>query len=164
MNYFDIGIAIPLLWSVYRGFKKGLVIEIASLVALVLGIWGGTNFSHYAASLINENWEVSAKWLPILAFSLTFLAIVIGVFALAKLLERVIKLVALGLVNRIFGALFGMLKVVLILSVVFYLLGTVQQQYHLLPEKLMEESVLFGPIQKIAPALLPHMREWSDLI
>jgi membrane protein required for colicin V production len=162
MNYFDIFIAVPLLWAIYRGFKKGLIIEVASLVALVLGIWGSLNFSDYAATLINENWEVSAKWLPILAFSLTFILIVIAVFSLAKLLEKVVKMVALGLPNRILGALFGALKVVMLLSVIFYLLGTVHEKYPFLPEKALSESLLFTPIQKIAPALLPHMREWSD--
>jgi len=38
MNYFDIMIAIPLIWGIYKGFKKGFIIEIASFIALGLGI------------------------------------------------------------------------------------------------------------------------------
>ncbi len=39
MNWLDIGIAVPLVWGAYVGFKKGLVIELASLAALILGIY-----------------------------------------------------------------------------------------------------------------------------
>ena len=41
MNILDIIFAIPLLWALYRGFRKGLIYMIASLTALLLGVLGG---------------------------------------------------------------------------------------------------------------------------
>ena len=49
MNYFDIIFVIPLLWGAYKGFSKGFVLEIASFVALGLGVWGGLKFSYLSA-------------------------------------------------------------------------------------------------------------------
>ena len=47
MNYIDIILAIPLVWAVYRGFTKGFIIEIASLIAMVLGVYGAIHFSYF---------------------------------------------------------------------------------------------------------------------
>ncbi len=40
MNILDIIFLVPLLFALYRGFKKGLIHMIASLLALILGIVG----------------------------------------------------------------------------------------------------------------------------
>ena len=44
MNYIDIILGILLLLSAIGGFKKGLIVELASLAALILGIWGAIEF------------------------------------------------------------------------------------------------------------------------
>lgn len=161
MSYFDIVVAIPLLWALYKGFRKGLIIEVASLVALILGIWGGLSFSDYAADLIHDQLEVSSEWLPLLSFALTFIAIVVAIFALAKVLEKIIKMVALGMVNRLLGALFGFLKVALICSVVVYVMETINLRFRFLPHNIGEKSVLYAPLSRIAPAVIPLFTEWQ---
>jgi membrane protein required for colicin V production len=44
LNLLDIIILIPLLLFAYNGYKKGLIIEIATLIALVLGIYASIHF------------------------------------------------------------------------------------------------------------------------
>ncbi len=52
MNYIDLIIAIPLVWGVFVGFKNGLIIEVASLAALLLGIFGAIHFSDLTANFL----------------------------------------------------------------------------------------------------------------
>jgi len=106
MNYFDIIIIIPLLWGAFKGFKKGLIIEIASLIALFLGIWGGVKFSSVSGKYLSEMFDISEKIMPLISFAITFIVIVIAVYALAKLLQKFIKMIALGTMNKIAGACF----------------------------------------------------------
>ena len=110
MNYFDIIIIIPLLWGGYKGFKKGLIIEVASIVALLLGVWGGIKFSSISANYLGDMFSISEKLMPLISFALTFILIVIAVFAVAKLIQKVVKVVALSTVNKVAGAAFGILK------------------------------------------------------
>ena len=49
MNTFDIIIAGLLLFGFVRGLFKGLFVEIASLVALIGGVYGAMHFSFYAS-------------------------------------------------------------------------------------------------------------------
>ncbi len=54
MNWLDIVLAIPLLWFTYKGFRNGLIIELASLAALILGIFIALHFSFYAEDYLRR--------------------------------------------------------------------------------------------------------------
>lgn len=159
MNYFDIIIIIPLIWGAYKGFKKGLIIEVASLIALFLGVWGGVKFSSISANYLGEMFEISEKIMPIISFAVTFIVIVIAVFSLAKLLQKFIKLIALGLINKITGAAFGVLKFMLIISVLLSLVNTVNAQINFISPEMKESSLLYKPISKVALIIIPGLKE-----
>jgi membrane protein required for colicin V production len=159
MNYFDIIIIIPLLWGAYKGFKKGLIIEIASLIALFLGVWGGVKFSSVSAKYLGEMFDISEKLMPLISFSITFILIVIAVFALAKLLQKLIKMVALGTINKIAGAAFGVLKFGLIFSVILSLINNINAEIKFISPEMQESSLLYQPISKIAVVVIPGLKD-----
>lgn len=161
MNYIDILIVVPILWGAYKGFRKGFIIEIASLLALFLGIWGGVNFSDYIAPYLREWFNISRELMPLIAFSITFILIVLGVFLIAKLLQKVVSMVALGLVNRLSGMAFGILKFSLILSMILFLLHEVNRKYQFMKPELREGSVLYEPVRKIASTIIPGIDKIS---
>ena len=49
MNVFDIIVSLALGFGFFKGFKKGFVVEIASLSALFFGILGAVKFSNFVA-------------------------------------------------------------------------------------------------------------------
>ena len=63
IEYLDIILAIPLIWGAFMGFKKGLILELASIVALVLGIYGAVKFSDLTADYLNSYFEISSNWI-----------------------------------------------------------------------------------------------------
>ena len=80
MSQIDIILIIPLLWGAVMGFKKGLVLELASLVGLVLGIYGAIKFSDYTAEKLKQYVEITQEWLGLISFLVTFVLIVFAVF------------------------------------------------------------------------------------
>ena len=58
MNYLDIVLALFLVYGAYNGFKKGLIIEIATLIALCLGIYGSILFSDQTAVYLQQEFEI----------------------------------------------------------------------------------------------------------
>ena len=72
MNYIDIILLILLVLSAINGFRKGLIEELAGLAALILGIWAALQFSGLVASLITEYFNYQSKYLPVIAFAVTF--------------------------------------------------------------------------------------------
>ncbi len=159
MNYIDIVICIPLVWGLYKGFTKGLIIEAASLVAFGLGVWGGIHFSDFIAKKISGVFNWTSQYLPVISFALTFLLIVILVYFIAKLIQRLIEGMALGAINKIGGAIFGSLKFALVMSVVIFVLNAIEKSYPVISFKAKAESLLYQPIGKIAPLLIPTLND-----
>ncbi|MES2593007.1 MAG: CvpA family protein [Bacteroidota bacterium] len=159
MNHIDIILCIPLVWGLYKGFTKGLIIEAASLIAFGLGVWGGIKFSDSSAIKIRDWFNWQSPYLPIVSFAVTFLLIVISVYFIAKLVQRMVEGMALSAVNKIGGAVFGVLKFALVMSVMIFMADAVEKSYPLISFKTKEESLLYKPVGKIAPMLIPALND-----
>ena len=159
MNYIDIIIAIPLLWGLYKGFTKGIILEAATLIALGLAIWGAVKFHDFVTVWMRESLNWTSKYMPVISFALIFIGVLVLVFAIAKLLEKIIKAVALGFLNKLAGGIFGILKFGLILSVVIFLLNAIEKNYSFIPPDIKNKSVLYEPVGKIAPLIIPGLKD-----
>ena len=157
MNTIDLVFAILLLWSAYRGYTKGFIVQLATLSALLLGILGAVMFSDITSSLIIKNFDVSGQYLPIISFAVTFVVIVIGVHLFAKMLNKLIDAIALGIVNRLLGVLFSVLKIAFIVSIVLVLINKADNKYNFIPDETKDNSLLYTPLSNFAPMIFPYL-------
>lgn len=159
MNVFDIVIAALLVFAFVRGLMKGFFIEVASLIALVGGVWGAIHFSHFAGDLLEERVDWEENYIALTAFAITFVAIVIGVSLLGRMLTKMADLAALGLINKIFGGVFALLKSVVILSVIFVFFSKINTTVPFVGEETLEKSILYQPVKDIVPTIFPSIIE-----
>jgi len=145
MNYLDIIILIPTLWFAYKGFRHGLIRELASLAALVLGVYAAFTFSNMVEKWINHPNIPKEVY-----FAITFLAVLVAVFFFGRLVEKIIKLLIPEFVNNLLGCLFGIAKVAVIFSVVFYFMNTVDAKEVILTKNIKENSFTYKYIEPIA--------------
>ena len=117
MSIIDIVLGALLLFGVIRGIMKGLFVEIASLVALVLGVYGAIHFSYFASGFLESKVDWNEKTINIVAFAITFVVIVLTISLAGKALTKLADFAALGIINKLAGGVFGALKIGLILSV-----------------------------------------------
>ena len=157
LNTLDIIILVPLLWAFYAGFRKGLIVELASLAALVLGIYIAVHFSFVTADILSRYIDVSPEKMPFIAFIVTFLVVIFVVRLVGKIVEKIIGMVALGFLNRIGGALFSVIKYAVFISVVLLLLN--KFNLGLINEETKKDSRLYAPVEKIAPFLWERLEE-----
>jgi membrane protein required for colicin V production len=162
MNYLDIILAVLLILGVFRGLKNGLFIELASLIGLVAGIYGAIHFSYYAADFLQNRTDWDPDTLNLVAFAITFLIIVIAISILARLLTQVAKLAFLGLVNRLLGALFGLLKTAFIVSVLLMFMNSLSTKNLIIDPEVRQESLIYPYVEPIAPTLLPSILREVD--
>jgi membrane protein required for colicin V production len=159
MNYIDIILSILLLIGLVRGFMKGFVFEIAILGALFLGMYAAFHFASFIQSPLLKIAKMNPRTLSFVSFLVMFLLVAVAVFFLARLFEGLIKIAALGIFNKILGAVFGLFKYAFIISLVLYFFNQLDAQHHYLPPDKKAESHLYYPLLKISPALLPVMTE-----
>ena len=155
MNILDIIIGIPVLWMAYRGFTKGFVIEVTTLIALLLGIYAALNFSSYTAGLLNDYFTLEQQYMTILSFAVTFVVVVIAVVLIGRLLERFVNLIALGFLDKLAGGLFGIVKAAFIISVIFLVINSFDTNESVISPEKKKNSVLYGPVSFLVPAILP---------
>ena len=162
MNYLDIIICVPLLWGIYKGFSKGLIIQVASVAALILGLLCAIRFSGKTAYYLNDCLNLTSNYLPIICFATVFIAVVIIVFLLGKLLERLIKIAALGIVDRLLGVVFGIIKYGLIMGTLLFVMSRLDEKIKIIPEAVKEKSVLYKPVISLIPLVFPLIKKISD--
>jgi membrane protein required for colicin V production len=158
MNTIDLVFAILLLWSAYRGYTKGFIVQLATLSALLLGILGAVMFSDITSSIIIKNFDVSGQYLPIISFAVTFIVIVIAVHLFARMLNKLIDAIALGIVNRLLGVLFSVLKIAFIVSIILVLINKADNKYNFIPNETKDNSLLYKPLSNFAPMIFPYLK------
>jgi len=157
MNYIDIVLAILILIAAVRGFLKGFVFEIASLAAIILGIWVGINFSHYASELMTVHFGWHSEYLWLISFIIIFILIVLIIHLLGNILKRILDACAMGFINKLAGMIFAILKAAFILSLVIIIFDTLDVKTHILPEIMKKESKVYEPLRTFAPGIFPFI-------
>src|SRR5690606_7815899 len=153
MNYIDIVIGLLILFGIVRGLYKGLFVEIASLVALVLGIYCAIHFSYEVGDYMARHVDWEERYVNLAAFILVFCAVIIVVSLAGKLLTKIADFAALGLLNRILGGLFGGLKVAVILGALLVFFEATDNAIRFVDAQKKRTSVLYGPVKEIGETL-----------
>lgn len=118
MNPFDILILVILGYSLVRGLFRGLVKEISSIIGVFGGFYAAytyyTVLAKYLAGLIHN-----ASYLNLLSFLIIFCFILIIVSVLGVIIKYLLNIAFLGWIDRLGGLVFGVIKAILIVSVLF---------------------------------------------
>ena len=150
METLDIIILLPLAWGTYKGFTKGFVMELVSLLAFILGIIIAFKFMHLGIDLIRPYLD-SDSLLPVASFILIFAAVVIGINFIGKILKKFLDYTLLGNLDDIAGAIVGFLKWSFGLSVILWLMNRAEVG---VPDSYTEGSIIFPYLVKYGPYLI----------
>ena len=150
MNVFDIILAALLTFGFIRGLIKGLFVEVASLLALVLGIYGAIHFSYFAGNLLSAYVSWEERYITIVSFAITFALIVLVIALLGKMLTKIADFASLGILNKILGGVFGLLKIGLILSIVLLVFSKLNNTIPFISDDQKESSILYEPVKNLA--------------
>ena len=161
MNYIDIILAVLLFFSAISGFRNGFISELASLAALVLGVWGGIEFSYITTEFLTERMGIESDHLNLISFLVTFVVIVILVHLVANSLSKLIEVAMLGWVNKLTGLVFGFLKTAFILSILLLIFNKIDDDVHILSPQAKSQSRLYEPIRQFAPSVFPFINNWQ---
>ena len=157
MNTVDIVLGIFLLYGLVRGFFRGFLTELASLVGLIAGIYGAIHFSYYAGEFLSQHVDWDIEIINLASLAITFLIIIFVVSLVGKMLTKVADFAALGIVNKLLGAIFGLLKSAFVASVIIMFFMTSNKTLEFVETETLEDSVLYEPVTVIAPIILPSI-------
>jgi membrane protein required for colicin V production len=145
----DVLFLLFMVMAVFRGLRQGLIIAVFSALALIVGLAAAMSLSAGVAGWAAANIHLSSRWLPVIAFILVFLVVVIAVRAGARLAEKAIDLALMGWLNKLGGILLYVAVYNIILSVLlFYAV-----QLHLIGGNTLASSETY-----------PFIRPWGPVV
>jgi membrane protein required for colicin V production len=148
MHLLDLVIAVPLLYFIYKGAVNGLVKEVLNIVGIVLAIFLTFKYMDAFSGMLTPFFEeTSSQYIPFVSASIIFLGTLIIIALIGYLTKELLKAVKLGAVNRVLGALFGLLKSGMIVSTLLLLLAG----FNIPDDKTREESLLYPYITFLGP-------------
>lgn len=161
----DIIVVILLVMAVFKGLRKGLIVAVFSFLAFLIGLAAALKLSTLMAEYIGTNVEISQRWLPFVAFIVVFALVVLLVRLGAKAIEGAVRMMMLGWLNRLGGALFYILIYFFIFSILLFY----TTQLRILKQDTIDASVTYGYIAPFAPniisivgAVIPFFRDMFD--
>ncbi len=145
----DIIFAILILIAVFKGYQKGLIVALFSIIAFILGLAAAMKLSAVVALYLQHNATISASWLPFISFTIVFLVVVVLVGLGGRLIEKTVEMAMLGWLNRIGGILLYLVLYMIIFSVfLFY-----AEKIHLFSESTADSSKVY-----------PFIKDWGPFV
>lgn len=159
MTFIDIFFAGLLLYGLIKGLWKGLFAELAGLLSLLLGLFVAVKFFGFAGKLLEGHVD-NPKHVAIAAFAITFIAVVAGLFVLAKVFTKMASFASLGWLNHILGGFFGLVKMLMIVSVSLNFFLKINYNNTFASQKTLDDSLFFYPVLKVSGAVFPVLEDW----
>ena len=143
-------------WGAYNGFSKGLVKELTSVLSIISGIFLAKNFYPYLDIKLKTIFESESSFISILS-SMIILSLTIMIFKIiARFLTKFLKLIALGLLNRIAGAVFGIIKSLLLLCIVIFIFSKINNITYAIDDATLDQSFLYSNLEKINDIIIDN--------
>lgn len=157
MNPFDILVVIILGYGLVRGLFRGLVKEVASIIGVLGGFY--LAYSYYRNLGAYLGWFTSSQsYQMIIGFLIIFCGVLILVAALAMIIKYLMKIAYMGWADRIGGVVFGLVKGILIVAVIFLILTAFLPKDAGLLRKSLLAPYISGVSEKLALIVSKEMK------
>lgn len=157
-SYLDIFFAIPLIWGIVRGLMSGFIRSLSVFVGLILGITLAQTYAADLSPTIQEWFTLSVRQCLSIAYVTIFVAVMIVVAIIARILDKFLHLILLGWLNKLLGAIFGFFKWAIILSFFIMVIEYANSKFEFLSPEKKSESLLYEPIKKVVPTIMPYVK------
>lgn len=149
MNIIDIIIGVLLIIFALAGCKKGLVIEAFYLASFIIGIYFALYFSDMLSAVLSKIFDCKPEYMALIAFILLFVMVTALIRYIGRLIKDVVDAISLGLFDKIGGFVFGLLKGVLLITILIMLLNNTGLSNKVNREEL-QKSILYANIEYIS--------------
>ena len=143
----DIIFAVVIILALFKGYQRGLIVGLFSLVAVIIGLAAAMKLSTVAAGYIGKAVKISQEWLPVISFAIVFILVVLLIRLGANAIERTVEVVMLGWLNK----LGGIILYAVIYTIVFSVLLFYAEQIKLIKPETIQQSVVYSFIQPWGP-------------
>ena len=160
MNFFDILTLVALIWAVISGWRSGFVSQLFGLVGIVLGVVLSLRYG----AVVGEMFGIDARFSVVAGFLITFVAVLVVATSLSRLIAKVMSFIGLGWVNTLLGIVLSVAKGLLVLSMIYAALYSLNGNSQLIEPAYFDNSISFDIVRKCAEPLFDFWNEAKQAI
>ena len=163
MNILDIILLICFVPALVQGIRKGFIAQAISIISIIAGVWASARFANIVSGWVGQYITASEQVLKVVSFALILVAVFLVLALIGQALEGVFKLVMLGWLNKLLGVVFALLKTGIIVGLVIMAFTSLNDTFHFVKESVLNDSVLYPPLKKIAYEIFPYLKDMFTL-
>ncbi len=159
MNILDIILLVCFIPALVQGFRKGFISQAVAVISIIAGVWMSARFTSLVSAWLGQYIHGSEQILKVAAFAIIFIAVILILTLLGKLLEGTIRLIMLEWLNRLLGVLFSLLKTGLAIGLVIMAFSTLNDTFGFVSKETLDSSILFPPLKDLTYSIFPYLKE-----
>ncbi len=166
MRWFDIIITLVLLGAFIRGIQKGLIMQLAGLVALLAGAIFAGKAANIVLPFLLDTVNIPANIATALSYVLAFVIIVFCIKFIGRKVHLLFKALHLSFINKILGSFLGVLSTTLVLSILLNLVVMLDTEEDIITPNIKSETYFYTKIQQAVPIIVPYLKQevWEKYI
>lgn len=158
MNVLDLILIILLAIAGISGFRKGVITQICGIAGLLLGILLAFRFSDWLSRILNIG--ESFSWL--LSFIIILIVVVLVLYWAGWLVKKLVRVIGLGILDRLGGFILGVAKWGLVFSLLLGLLVNFTKTTKIVEPEVITESKLYPPLKKLGDWVFPYILDAKE--
>lgn len=163
MNILDIIILICLVPAIIQGLRKGFISQAISIISLIAGVWASAKFANLVGEWLSQYITASEQVLKVVSFAIILIVVFIILGLIGKVLDKIIRLVMLGWLNKLLGVVFSLAKCLLILGLITLAFNSLNTSFNLVKPEVLSESILYPVIKEITDTVFPYIKSLLTL-
>ncbi len=164
MNTIDIIILVLLGIGMVVGFMKGLLKQLASVIGLIAGLLVARSLYGMVGEKLAPQIGTSVTVAQVISFIAIWVAIPLILYIIASMLTKALDAVHLGGINRLSGALLGILINILWIGVFIEVLQYIDSDNVLISKTKKEDSLLYYPVERVTGLFFPAIKQVTEQI
>lgn len=161
----DIVILVCFIPALLRGLKKGFVDQLASILSLLIGSFLAFKFSSSLSTSLAPSFNnVDEKFLNVLCFAIIMAVVIVLIWLLGKVVNRMLNITDLSWMNRLLGLVFSLLTTMIILGILFSIFGGINAKFNIIGADTLQASPLYRLIEEFTSKILPYLKDFIKSI
>jgi membrane protein required for colicin V production len=164
MNWLDIVIIVCVAAGIIKGLFDGIIKQVISLISLILAIVLSGSIATWIRNFMHTHFQIenslSPGTLSAVYYILAFVFIITLFAFLAKFVDKIINYTPAGILNRLFGALFGAFMWIICLSILLNILAVFDSKSTVIHKQTQENSIYYDKVRAALPVVYPYIKEF----
>ena len=161
MKMLDLIILLPLIYGAYKGYKRGFIMSLFMLLAVIVGLYVAFHFTDVIVDYGMKHFEWTSKYISPITFLSLFLVVGAGIYFGGKVLESVIKLAKLSVFNSLAGALLGLLQWTYFVGSLLLMLISFDQKEKIISKETKQHSIILPVMTSVLHGSIPGVSSSS---